>query len=282
MAKKPFTLAQHADPCPNLLIEHGPAGEGVGRWVPDEKHTLLAKMIGGTRGARAKYTNRVLIDPFCGPGRIQVKGESHTRDGGAIVACREASLHNVAFTHVFLGDLNSDRVDACVSRLHAIGMPAQGFAGPAAETVPRMMAVMPSRSLVLAYIDPYNLEFLSFDIIQALAKNDRVDFAVHFSTMDLQRNVDMELDATRARFDEAAPGWRQALAAVSKTELRVEFFRYWMGLIVKLGFAFSREMPLVRGDRNEPLYRLVFFSRHDFPNRIWDDVARGANMDFGF
>jgi hypothetical protein len=29
--------------------------------------------------------------------------------------------------------------------------------------------------------------------------------------------------------------------------------------------------------RGQPIYRMVFFARHDLPNRIWDDVARGQN-----
>ena len=46
-----------------------------------------------------------------------------------------------------------------------------------------------------------------------------------------------------------------------------------------LGFKFSQEKPLVRGDRNEPIYRLVSFSRHALPNDIWDDVARSRNLE---
>ncbi len=33
---------------------------------------------------------------------------------------------------------------------------------------------------------------------------------------------------------------------------------------------------------NRPLYHLVFFSRHELPNRIWSDVAQGANREFNF
>ena len=94
----------------------------------------------------------------------------------------------------------------------------------------------------------------------------------------------MELDDARARFDDAAPGWRTNIPVntLSKTALRQEFFAYWMSLVRGLGFEVSKEMPLARGDRGEPLYRLVFFSRHPLPNRIWGDVARGDNLAFDF
>jgi len=41
-------------------------------------------------------------------------------------------------------------------------------------------------------------------------------------------------------------------------------------------------MPLVRDEGNRPLYHLVFFSRHELPNRIWGDVAQGPNREFDF
>ena len=281
MAKPPFMLSVEADPCPELPVEKGPKDEGVGKWVPDEKHTLLAKFLGGTRAARAKWSQRILVDPFCGPGRIQVKGETSTRDGGAVVAWRQSVALNVPFTKVLIGDLDAKRLAACHSRLAALGAPVQSFIGPAADTCKEMAKQVTPRALVLAYVDPYNLEYLSFDIIKVLGSLQHIDFVVHFSTMDLQRNVDMELDDARARFDDAAPGWRKNLnvGGLSKTELRQEFFTYWMSMVSALGFTFSKEKPLVRGARNEPLYRLVAFSRHALPNSVWDDVAKSKNME---
>lgn len=284
MAKTSFQLKVIDDPCPELMVERGQNNEGVGKWVPQQKHTLLAKMIGGTRGARAKWPNRVLIDPFCGPGRIQVKGEPFTRDGGTIVAWRQASELSVAFTKVLIGDLDKSRVMACEARLRALGAPVEAFVGSAADTVKHMRSKIPERALCLAYIDPYNLEHLSFSIIKELAKVKNVDFAVHFSTMDMIRNVDMELDPDRARFDDAAPGWRTELDIdkLSKSQLPQAFFSYWKSLVEKCGFNVSKEMPLVTNDQNRPIYRLVFFSRHSFPNEIWDDVAKSPNLEFDF
>lgn len=46
-----------------------------------------------------------------------------------------------------------------------------------------------------------------------------------------------------------------------------------------LGFKVSDRKPLVRDSRQIPLYRLVFLSRNSFPDKIWDDVAQGANRE---
>lgn len=268
----------HPDPCPTLVVERGPHDEGVGSWVPEQKHRFVREYLAASRYAWKKWPRRVLIDPFSGPGRIQVRGESGTRDGGAVVAWR--ALHDAApFTDIFVGDIERGRAEACEQRLKALGAPARSFTGPALQTVPAMIAAAPKNTLCFAYLDPYNLQFLAFDILRWLAQLPNVDLAINFSTMDLTRNVDFESDPDRARFDEAAPGWRDtpAIRTASKSNLPIVFFRYWCELVTGLGFKHSREMPLVLNDRGHPIYRMVFFARHKFPNRIWDDVARGPN-----
>ena len=131
----------------------------------------------------------------------------------------------------------------------------------------------------MAYIDPYNLELLAFSIIQELSKLKKVDLAINFSTIDLQRNADLEFDPTRARFDDTAPGWRQerAVLSASKQNVKLAFFNYWCELVRGLGFDHSKEMPLITNNRGRGIYRMVFFARHDLPTRIWGDVARGPN-----
>lgn len=182
---------------------------------------------------------------------------------------------------MLVGDIEPERTAACAARLRALNAPVQEFTGPAADTAPQMAAAVPSGALVLAYIDPYNLSYLGFDILKALAKLPKVDLLVHFSTMDLQRNVDIALDDARARFDDAAPGWRDQVdhGQLAKASLREAFFNYWLGAVKQLGFTSARHMPLIRGDRNAPLYRLVEFSRHPLANKIWDDIAKPASLE---
>lgn len=277
-----FVLPVHPDPCPDLAVERGPSDEGVGWWVPQVKHTYLAKYIDGTRKAQAKFSERVLIDPFCGPGRIHVKGETFTRDGGAMVAWRQSIASQCPFTSVLVGDLDVDRSRACEARLRAIGAPVQRFDGPAEQTAPQMADTVARGALCLAYIDPYNLECLSFSVIERLARLPYIDFAVHFSLMDLQRNVDMELDPLRDRFSGASPGWRDRLPQhTAKASLPAWFFADWRALITGLGFSVSQVMPLVE-DGGRTLYRLVFFSRHTFPDKIWGDIAKSRNRCLDF
>ncbi len=54
----------HTDPCPELIVERGPKDEGVGAWVPAQKHRLLCEYLHATRHAWTKWPSRVFIDPF--------------------------------------------------------------------------------------------------------------------------------------------------------------------------------------------------------------------------
>jgi three-Cys-motif partner protein len=263
------------DPCPTLIVERGPDEKGVGAWVPNEKHRLLRHYLDASRYARRKWSSRVFIDPFSGPGRIQVAGEPFTRPGGAVLAY-EASTKDAPFTKMFIGDLDNERAHACERRLTIIGASARSFPGPAAETIKAMVSAVPSGSLCTAFVDPYNLEVLSFSILEELARLRKIDLAINFSTMDLQRNVELEFDPERARFDDVAPGWRihPPIRAASRPNVKLAFFSYWCDLVKGLGFEHSQQMPLVRNNQGHGIYRMVFFSRHDFPKGIWDDVAR--------
>lgn len=281
--KQKFQLELLPDTRPGLPIERGAQNLGVGRWVPEQKHALLGRYLEGTREAWKKWPERVFIDPFCGPGRIQVRGESFDREGGTIVAWRKSQKCGIPFSKMLVGDINAERANACAARLTDLGAPVEVFVGPAADTIEQMVKSVPEKALCLAYIDPYNLEHLSFSILQKLAAL-RVDLVIHFSTMDLVRNVEAEFNPSRARFDEASPGWRDRVDAtqMSKSALREEFFKDWCKLITSLGFVASKEMPPIYNDSDHPIYRLVLFSRHELPNRIWADVAHGPNRSFNF
>jgi len=138
-------------------------------------------------------------------------------------------------------------------------------------------------TLCFAYIDPYNLALLDFEMLKKISTL-HVDLTTHFSTMNLRRNVEMEFDADRARFDSVAPGCRAAIQVdkLPKSELVGAFFRYWLNQVSGLNFSTAREMPLIPNDSGHEIYRLVFFARHELPLRIWADVARGPQQSFGF
>ena len=268
------------DPCPNLPVERGPRGDGVGAWVVQDKYRYLRHYLDSARFALMKWPQRVYLDPFCATGRVQVRGEPFTRPGGAVEAWNALAATPGRWTKMLVGDLAAERSAACAQRLQALGAQVTAFTGPAAETVPEMVRAVPPGALCIAFLDPYNLALLEFEMLRALAAL-KVDLIIHFSTMDLTRNSDAELDPRRARFDQTAPGWREQpwVQHTSKANLSLELAAYWQKLVESLGFGCSAARPLITNDRRDEIYRLVFFARHGLPHKLWAEVARNPTLD---
>lgn len=268
-----------ADPRPELPVERGPDGTGVGAWVVQDKYRYLRTYLESAREAMKKWPQRIYLDPFCASGRIQVRGEDFTRPGGAVEAWQALEKTPARWTRMLVGDLDGERSRACAARLTAMGATASAFEGAATETVAQMAAAVPRGALCIAFIDPYNLALLDFGMLRALSEIKNIDLIVHFSTMDLLRNADMELDPNRARFDATAPGWRDQpwAAASSKASLPVAMEGYWQGMVKGLGFEHSSTMPLITNDRGRHIYKLAFFARHNLPIKLWGDIAKHRN-----
>lgn len=265
-----------ADPCPGLVVERNEDGLGVGDWVPNTKHRLLSQYIDAAWAPARSFKSWVLLDPFCGPGRIGVKGEAdRTRPGGTAIAWAQSVASGTPFGKILVGDLSEEKVAACAARLRAAGAPVEAFPGAAVQTVKRMVRAVPDGALCLAYIDPYDLRFLDFEILETLASLRNVDFVVNFFTSDMRRNIDKA-----GRFDEVSPGWRDRVRAdLNKGSEAAALFADWRDQVAGLKFQFSKAMPTVKNSKNSEMYKLVFFARHELPNKLWKDVAGDRTAD---
>lgn len=259
------------DPCPGLPILD------IGEWSL-EKHDLLRKYVDASWAARQKWTHRCFIDLFSGPGRVKVRKSNVVTDGGAVVAWRQASKRDGRFTKVIVGDIDPNALKACKTRLEGLGAPVDALEGPATQTVDQVLRIVNPNGLHLAYLDPYNLEHLPFSVIERLAKFKNIDILVHFSVMDLQRELELDFERDQSRFELFAPNWRKQIdpLSMSKQEARAQFVRYWLSLVDSLGFSCSRERPLMTNSKNGPLYRMMFLMRHKLADKLWTDIAKPA------
>jgi len=142
--------------------------------------------------------------------------------------------------------------------------------------VDQVIALLPQNGLHLAYLDPFNLDHLPISIIQRLASLRNIDIIVHFSVMDLQREIELDFDRDASRLDVFAPDWRQNVdvRTLTKQEARKRFVEYWLGIVRDLGFSCSKEQPLITNSKNGPLYRMMFLLRHPLADRLWNDIAK--------
>ncbi|OQA32207.1 MAG: hypothetical protein BWY57_02144 [Betaproteobacteria bacterium ADurb.Bin341] len=268
--------------------DDGLPAEEVGIWAK-EKHDYLCRYIDISRSARAKYlgtgkAGATYIDLFCGPGRCKVRDTGEWIDGGAVSAWKKSQEGGAPFTHVFIGDLDVQRREAAVTRLRQLGAPVVGIDGTAVQSVHKIVKHLNPYGLHFAFLDPFDLATLNFDIIVTLSQLTRIDMLVHISQMDLQRNAVSYATTEESAFDTFAPGWRNKVAIIQAQQtLRQQVFQYWRDKVAGLGVWPSTDMRLLKGGNNQPLYWLLMAAKHPLPHKFWataSNIEGQGKLDF--
>jgi three-Cys-motif partner protein len=246
--------------------------EIVGEWV-QEKHRRLCHYVDISRAARRKFHgNCTFIDLYCGPGRARIKNTPTVIPGGAVAAASEAAKH-APFGKIYIGDLDATNLDACKQRLAQEHLgPVSTFEGAAEATARAIRRDLSPTALHFAFLDPYSVHAMPFSIIQTLAELPRMDMLIHFSTMDMQRNIKALMAG--GKLDNFAPGWREHINPAARNDIAlIAVFHYWYGLIRKLGYHISDNIERVSGAKNQPLYWLVLVSKNELGEKFWDKVS---------
>lgn len=245
----------------------------VGDWAP-EKHVRLRKYVDITRAVRSKFEgNATYIDLYCGPGRARLRQTGEIVEGSALVAALEAN-RQVPYRDIIIGDLDRTNVEACERRLKQAKVAnVRPYVGTAADVAAQILPTLNPTGLKLAFLDPFNIESLPFSVVQSLAKAKRMDMLIHVSIMDLQRNARRMMAS--GRLDDFAPGWRQAInpAATNQTTV-MSIFAYWRSLLNDLGYRVSDNIERVTSNHSQPLYWLVFVSKHGLGDKLWGEVSQ--------
>ncbi len=257
--------------------EDGYRREIVGPWVQD-KHVRLARYVGISRSVRAKFIGRgkagaTFIDLYSGPGRLRVRDKIQAIHGSPLVAWHEAVDCGTAFTQIHVADADprlSEAVDARLKRIHA---PVFAETGSAIETVDRVVSKLDPYALHFAFLDPYNLGDLPFDIIRKLAGLKRMDILIHVSIQDLQRNLRRYIDSETSPLDGFAPGWRTQVDVSRAAKLvRAKSLEYWRSLLKAETMTTTESAVLIVGGKKQRLYLLAFAARHERALDFWEKV----------
>jgi len=251
----------------------------VGAWSED-KHALIRKFVHASWAARSKWAQRTYIDLFCGPGRISVRNTDQVLDGSPLVAWKQSKLQGGAFTDVIVADLDAESVDACRIRLDSLGAPVQTKCGDVTKTVTDVLQLLRMDGLHLVVLDPFNIGSLDFSVLRSLARLKHVDIILHFSVMDVQRNIENEYRKTGGSLERFAPGWRNHVKVtdMGKEASRNAYLGYWIKIVSELGFNVASKSPLFKNQRTAPLYRLALLYRHRLAEKLWNDVAKSPDQ----
>ena len=257
--------------------EDGSPREIVGAWAK-EKYERLAKYVDISRGVRAGFVRpgkagATYIEPFAGPGRVRIKSDGQVTHGSPLVAWLESARTKTAFTEVHVADADPRLIAATETRLRSKGAPTHPETGTAEETVTRIVRKLNRHALHFAFLDPYNLAALPFEVIKRLAELKRMDILIHVSVQDLNRNILRYLEAAHSPVDIFAPGWRDHVDEARSIEhVRGKLFEYWRSLLRTINMDTAEAAEIVRGANRQPLYWLAFAARHERALEFWDKI----------
>ncbi len=220
--------------------------EKVGSWAV-EKLKLVTDYVYASGGARKKYlgTGAAYIDPFCGPGRSLIRGTTAFIDGSPVAAFKRALQSPGRFTSIDISDGDEELLAAATKRLTGLSAPVRPVPGPASEAIPKIIRHLDRYGLHLAFLDPYNLGALSFDLFKELARLKHIDVIAHVSVSDLQRNATRYADEDYDQFDRFAPDWRSKISTdMNKAAFRAAILKYWSNNVTALGLPQAKHWEL--------------------------------------
>ena len=268
-----------------------------GEWVK-EKLFFIQRYIDTFETAMhgKSWRQRNYLDLFSGPGKCIIRGTNEYVLGSPLLALNT----QYPFTDYYFVDLEQQNIDWLTERSKSSNVSQNhihyltGNANQKVEDIvqdieqtDKIFIKGVGSCLNLAVLDPEGLE-LEWATVEALGKMKTMDLIIHYSQNGLTRNLEKYLslseDTVIDRFF-GDRGWRDVYKdALSKKE-RIGIHRmlidYYKAKLGKMGYVVINDQqqtvrePLIRNtERNAPLYRLIFASKHPLGNKIWNEVTK--------
>jgi three-Cys-motif partner protein len=280
-----------------LPVNDGLLARESGEWVKEKLYYVKRYIDVFEVAMRDRsWRRRIFIDLFAGPGKCVVRDTNEFLLGSPLIALQT----QYPFTDYYFGDLDQHNIDSLTQRVSATTISKDhihlivGDANSKARDVATEIAQFDKKfirgvlpCLNLAFLDPEGLE-LEWKTIETLAHLNRMDLIIHYSQNGLTRNLDKCFATQKDTVVDSFFGdreWRDVYKnAISKREsigVHRALIDYYKSKLSNLGYVVindSEEVaqePLIRNtQRNAPLYRLIFASKHPLGNKIWNEVTK--------
>ena len=276
------------DPLPSLE-DDGLITPVVGDWSEDKYQLARCYASIFATSMKNKWECLVYVDLYSGAGRSRLVDSR-----GKIVPATPLLVLKAPFTKYIFCELEPAKLDALKRRIAASHPTAdvQFVEGDCNAHVDEIAAMIPAygknyRVLTFCFVDPYNIGSLSFDTLDRLSRNRRIDFLVLIASgMDANRNRDLYLkeDSNAVAKFLGAADWR-ANWARQKPPFG-DFVADQFGVAMqRLGYVYDglAALQLVRStEKNLALYHLGVFSKHPLGAEFWQKCRQSAKAQRSF
>ena len=237
-----------------------------------------------TKSMRTKFSHRVYVDLFAGPGRCVINdGSGEEFDGSPLLALK---MQNPFTEHHFV-ELDSRAAEALRSRrrTEAPGGNVVFYEEDANAAARTIADRIPSNSLSLAVIDPTGLHF-SFQNLAYLTNGRRMDIIYLFPEgMCVNRNLTKFLKQPRSPLDDilGTNQWRDCVKIPSGADATQRWeiagrpiLELFQDQLRGLGYPHvhsGSSAVEIRNRKNVPLYYLVFASKHPLGHELFEKIS---------
>ena len=269
------------------LEDDGLTNLPVGSWA-EEKYRLVGLYASlFSASMKAKWDHRVYVDLFAGPGRSQIKDSGRVVPGTPTLALSAPTPYTRYIfcekDHASLETLKA-RCDRDFPERDVRYVPGDCNQHVAAIISHLPIAGRGSTVLSFCFADPFRVSDLHFATLTQLAER-YVDFLILIPTgMDASRNWRRESPAIDSFV--GTPAWRGAWT--SRSRQGVSFDAFFTGFfstqMATLGYAYGgvNNTVLIRNpDKNQRLYRLAFYSKHQLGEKFWTQALRYSTPQLG-
>jgi three-Cys-motif partner protein len=257
----------------------------TGVWAT-EKLDYLARYINVFETAmRGKWKTRCYVDLLAGPGKNFLRDSGTVLLGSPLLAL--TTPH--PFTGYFFADSSEENTQALQLRCAASPLSHQviirtGDCNLLVKKVVDMIKPGDRYSLNLAFLDPEGFE-LQWETVATLAGIKRMDLIINYPQMGLNRLMPNVLDSSGPSpvdFFFGSTDWRKVYEKMrNRPGLHRMLIDHYKEKLYQLGYKQVLrddevgDEPLMRNaERNAPLYRLLFASKHPRGNDFWQKVTR--------
>ncbi|MDD5673010.1 MAG: three-Cys-motif partner protein TcmP [Chitinivibrionales bacterium] len=263
----------------------------VGIWAK-EKYDLVQTYCTLFTGSMKppKWQSLVYIDLFAGAGYAKIKETSEIVTTSAL---RAIDIPHRFDKYIFcdINDQNSSALQKRVAQ-HYPEVDSHFICCDSNNAVPDILNKLPAHSkdfkvLTFCFVDPFKLDNLAFSTIEQLSKRF-MDFLVLVPTdMDANRNVTPYMAQTNNTVERfiGKPDWRDRWALAGNKQFGLFILEEFSAHMQELDYKPQQpgETVLVRNyQKNAPLYRLAFYSRHDLGKKFWKETKKQNDPQISF
>jgi three-Cys-motif partner protein len=242
----------------------------VGEWSKD-KHYFLQRYIDAFTNSmkNKKWSSLHYIDLFAGAGIERLKDSRKLEWGSPLIAAQ--APHSFSSLHICEKD--PEKFQSLSVRLQRYSN-IQLLQGDANEKISEIICQIPSRSLTLAFLDPYGLH-LNFDTIKQLSSR-RADLILFFpDRLDMVRNWQAyyfrDNESNLDKFLGEGVDWRTTLMNTARNRYADELLKLYETQLCGLGYRpFDPKRISVKG---RPLYRLLFCCKDVTGLKLWHNIS---------